>query len=177
MIYASKLLGAWAPLLRGSAISQVSDEPGGNFPHSLRDVGRANSSASAAAAKIRGKLGCAQTLLSPRTDQAAFHPFTRRHYTTSRRPLLSAELRFATQRRIRAITERAPPTVPPELHPPIVAHIDTCGAAHLGGFIAIGQVQAATNTHAPDWYREHHGANITDPEILAASVKLVCVIT
>ena len=176
-IVSAQLLGARISLLPDRMKAEISDSRAAELVLSLREVLLSNKLSPASAAKLRGRLGFAQSLVFARHGRAMLQPFTRRQYSHfKRRPLLSAELRFAILWWIQTINENIPRTIPFVLPKPTIAYSDACGAAHIGVFIERDNKRFVCDTHAPNWFTDHLECHITELEMLAALLALCCAI-
>ena len=105
------------------------------------------------AAKIRGKLGHAQPLLSGKVGRTTIQPLVDRRY--SHRPghnrPLSKEIIEILPRWANISGKQVPRKLTSKLENPIVFNTDTAGAVHIGGMIVYRGNRYFPSSHLPDW--------------------------
>ena len=149
--------------------ADVSNVRANELISSLRESLTSYRLSSSAAAKLRGRLGFAQSLLFSRLARATLHPYARRQYSSLRKqPSFPAKLRFATNWRARSISENAPRCVPYATPSPVVAYSDAFGAGRNGVLVAEQDKHFATETHFPPWFSAHEDCAVTEFEMLAS---------
>ena len=125
---------------------------------SLRTTLQRGTLSPAAAAKLRGRLGWAQSLLFGRFGRAMLAPFTNRQYAKgSGRLPLSAELSEALPWRIAIISNPTPRRIKFTETQPIFVYVDACGAGHLGAVCFFLWSRTTVTTHTPQWFNKETG--------------------
>ena len=123
----------------------------------LRGILARDSLTPAAAAKVRGKLGFALSLMFGKFGRALLHEFTARQYTKAKGPKfpLAVELRETIEWRARWLPDAIPREVVTRPGPPVVVYTDAEGTGHIAAVIFDRDQSPAfvTHTHAPLWMR------------------------
>ena len=142
----------------------------------IQHILKTNVLSPAQAAKLRGKLGFAQSLLFGRFGRAMLKPITERQYSVVRRRApLRTNLRVALTWWVSALKNPKPRTVPLRPVRPCVVYTDACGEGHLGAVLC-SPLGVTAHGHAPLWMHEQAGAGIYEWELLAALLGLCLVI-
>ena len=105
----------------------------------------------AQAAKLRGRLGFAQSLMFGRVGRALLQPITARQYSrgVGRKHPLTPELREAPEWWVSCLDTAVPRTTMFGAPKPVLCYTDASGAGHIGVVILVnGQVLSA-RTHLP----------------------------
>ena len=105
-----------------------------------------------AAAKLRGKLGFAQSLLFGKYGRAMMHDLTLRQYSTTKAPLTDALIETA-QWWLDALQCSFPRELRFRYPEPVTIYTDAQGAGHVAAVMFRGSIRAVglCHTHVPQW--------------------------
>ena len=149
------LLGASIQLGDRCVTASLAEKRKTDYTALLKNILRRNSLSPAAAAKIRGKLGFAQSLMFGKYGRALLHEFSARRYSSMRGPTfpLSPALAEAIQWWIATIPATKPRTVSLTPPVPIVVYTDAQGAGHCAAvlFDQTPRPSLLCHTHCPTW--------------------------
>ena len=148
-------------ILLGAAINIHNDHIEASLPlkkrndlsHDIREVLRRDQLSPAQAAKLRGRLGWAQSLLFGRFGRAHLAPLTERQYSLnpSSRQALNSDIRCTLQWWLEMLRSPTPRKVLFRQDKPTLVYSDACGAGHLGAMVFVGGVRTIVHTHVPAW--------------------------
>ena len=126
--------------------------------HDLRPVLQRGSLSPAQAAKLRGRLGWAQSLFFGRFGRARLAPFSARQYASiSGKARLPTELAEVIPWWMAHLDAPAPRRIYFANTKPTVVYTDACGSGQLGATIHIERQRHVFDTHAPRWFNEETG--------------------
>ena len=103
------------------------------------------------AADLRGRLGCARSLMFSRVGRAHLAPFSDRQYTKihgTRYPL-TTDLRCVFRWRIAVLSEPSPRRISLAPACPVLIYTDATGSGHLGMVLFHAGTEYRANTHLP----------------------------
>ena len=130
------LLGATVTLMNECVEATLPRKKRNELIHDLRQILMKGALSPAAAGKIRGRLGWAQSLLFGRFGRAHPAPFTARQYSKSNgRVPISTELREVLTWWIAMLSNPVPRRISYKAGPPILIYTDACGAGHVGAVV------------------------------------------
>ena len=136
--YTAPLLGDGNTLSHGRRLAEIAPRRAHGVTVPLYEIPKPYKLSPAVAAKLRGRLGCARSLLLSRFAGASMHPFTRKQYKRSTgRPLLPAELRRSAQWRSQDIDDNVPRATPYKIHGPIVSYSEAFVVGRIGISISL----------------------------------------
>ena len=171
------ILGAAIKLTHEDVTAQLTDQRRSDYLTLLRNVLRKNNLSPAAAAKIRGKLGFAQSMLFGKYGRAMLHEFTMRQYSPARgtafplSPLLVETIQWwiDTLPLVRPRSIRLRPLTP------VTVYTDAEGSGHIAAvlFAQSTKAQVLCHTHCPEWMLEEETkAGIFEFELLAVALAV-----
>ena len=149
------LLGARITLHAGSVEDILPDAKRNALVTDLEDFLPNGTLCPAEAAKMRGRLGRAQTLLSGRTVRALPHPLSQRQYSSkaSASTPLSTELRESIAWWIANVGRSAPRHVLTSKVKQVLVYTDACGEGHLGAISYTASEMYTVSARIPEWSR------------------------
>ena len=166
------LLGASIQLGRRHVSASLTEKRKTDYVALLKNILRRNSLSPEAAAKIRGKLGFAQSLMFGKYGRAILHEFSARQYSSMKGPTfpLSPALVETIQLWVSTLPATKPRTVSLTPPVPVVIYTDAQGAGHCAAvlFDQTPRPSMLRHTHCPPWLLDPAvGAGIFEFELLA----------
>ena len=159
------MLGGWTPLnvrLLGADVlirpecveASLPDQKRVVLIEDLRKILAAGRLPPAAAAKIRGRLGFAQSLMFARIGRAHLSPFSDRQYTkvSGTRYPLNSDLREVIQWWIAVLGIQVPRRVAFDHTAQVLLYTDATGSGHIGATLFMDGTEYRANTHLPAWF-------------------------
>ena len=140
----------------------------------LRAILARNALGPAEAAKIRGKLGYAQTLFFGRVGRSLLRPFSVRQYDSaaSSSTKLPQGLKDVIPWWIAQLGCAKPRMVCTRPTHPVLAYSDACGEGHLGAITVLDGMVATHHTHVPSWFARAK-TGIFELELMACVIGLL----
>ena len=168
------LLGADIHIKISEITATLPDRKRTDIVTELRKILERNNLTPAEAAKMRGRLGYAQSLLFGRAGRAMLAPFAERQYSArpGRSHPLSVDLRETIPWWIAVIGRLIPRRIPFLPIPHMVVYTDASGSGHLGAVAIYMGVTHTFSTHLPDWFTE--GNKIYEFEMAGTLFGLLC---
>ena len=135
----------------------------------IREILKSGGLTPGCAAKLRGRLGFAQSLMFGRFGRVLLQPFTNRQYSRAKGGPhhLNAELREVLPwwaAVLGNMSERRTWFHGPS---PSVVYVDAAGCGHLGAVIFLDQAVMTFSTHIPEWMHKAE-CGIYDMEVMAS---------
>ena len=151
-----QLLGASITIRRDHISACLPVRKQNEWTDELRKILARNSLTAAQAAKIRGKLGFATSLMFGKFGRAHLAAFSNRQYSPSPRSMLNDELREVIPWWIGALSCSIPRRVSFSPLPPLIVYTDASGVGHIGAVLFDGASSITTHTHLPPWLLREH---------------------
>ena len=172
------LLGAQITILRDSVKAALTPKRINDYSVYLRNFLKKGSMSPGEAAKARGKLGFAQSLMFGRFGRALLQPFTTRQYAPAlyRGHKMTDDLRRTVNWWIQALHATPPRTVTLDAPAPMLVYTDAQGLGHIAAVIIppSGKKPRMCHTHIPEWMRaEGLGIGIFEYEMAAAALGVL----
>ena len=176
------LLGAAIQINQTSITASLPEKKQRDYIAVLRGILARNSLTPAAAARVRGKLGFAQSLMFGKYGRALLHEFSARQYTSALGPKfpLTVELRETITWWADLLPRANPRAVKLRPPPPVVVYTDAEGSGHVAAalFDTDQTARMVSHTHAPKWMRHQAvGAGIFEYELLAVCLGVMWALT
>ena len=170
----TELLGANIQFSPGHVQASLPPKKASTYQDELRKILSNNTLSPGDAAKIRGKLGFAQTLMFGRSGRAMLQPFSARQYdpTATSRANLSIDLKESIPWWIGQLSRTRPRMVSTKYTMPVLVYTDACGAGHLGAVVVVDGTQHTHHTRIPPWL-ERSTAGISEYELVACLLGLI----
>ena len=148
------LLGADIALTAEGIHASFPDRKRHDLLNDLKQVLKYNQLNPAQAAKLRGRLGFAQSFVFGKLGRALLHPLTARQYSQlpGRNHPLNEELNESLRWWIALLTRNSPRTVPFGAPKPTLLYTDASGSGHISAVLLHEGVQYTTHTHLPPWF-------------------------
>ena len=155
-----KLLGASISINPEGLTASLPQSRADELIAMILEIIQSNSLSPGLAAKLRGKLGYAQSLMFGRYGRVLLQPITNRQYSRSLKNShpLNTELSEVLPWWVETIRNAIPRTIPSARQRPIVAYSDAAGCGHIGVVIYVDGIQRTFSSHLPEWFtREETG--------------------
>ena len=172
------LLGASISLLPDCVEASIPEGKREVLASDLNKVLAAGRLTPAAAAKLRGRLGFAQSLMFARVGRAHLSPFSDRQYTKimgTRYPL-PTDLRCVIRWWIAVLGVQIPRRVSFDLTAQALLYTDASGAGHLGATLFVAGTEYRANTHLPEWFAKRK-EQIAEYELAGCVLGLCMAVT
>ena len=169
-------LGANVSILPDCVAASLPANRRGALISDILEVLRTGALAPSQAAKLRGRLGFAQSLMFGRFGRVLLQPPTNRQYSPAirGRHLLNGELRDVLPWWVATLRSCAERRTWFHGARPVVVYVDAAGCGHLGATVFVDGEQYTFSTHVPEWPAESPG-DIYDFE-MCASLFGLCIV-